>query len=377
MNIDRHRVTPVYQYSTLTAAEQVRLAADAISGGDVATFGARHLPEVERRVAARAGRAGAVAVDSGSAALALAVRALGVRAGQEVVIPEVGWVSIGTAAAQAGATVRVAPVDRTLTPSWEQLAPLVGPATGAVVLAHLRGRPAPDIVRIAAELAERQIPLIEDGAQAWGVTVGGRPAGAWGTVAAFSAQTYKMIAVGEGGFLLADDLDLLSFVRAVAGDTRVPTPEAVWRGKQRMTEVSAALALPQLDHLDALTADLRRLQRRLVDRLLTVEGISEIIPRTARDIEDGNGSLTGMWLPTPDTARRLASDYWRAGLRCWWPGPGDLHTAGAWPVQPARSMVEIHSYLDLQTPWLPSEHHDSFADHVAAVTTRTLCEVAV
>lgn len=376
MSFDHHGAELRYQYSTLTATEQVRLATEAIRSGDIATYGSRHLPEVERRVAAGAGRHGAVAVDSGSGALALAMRALGVRVGQEVIIPEVGWVSIGTAAANVGATVRVAPVTRTLTPTWEEVKPLIGPATGAVVLAHLRGRPAPDIARIAAALAEQKIPLIEDSAQAWGVTANGRPAGGWGTVAVFSAQTYKMVAVGEGGFFLADAPYLLRFVRAVAGDTQVPAPEAVWRGKQRMTEVSAALALPQLDHLDALTVDLRRLQRRLVDRLGAVEGIIELLPRAARDIEDGNGSLTGMWLRTPEIAHHLASAYCRAGLRYWWPGPGDLHTASAWPAQPARSITQIPRYLDLQTPWLPPEHHDAFVEHVTAITIRSLHEVA-
>ena len=362
---------PIYQYSVLTAAEQVRLAAHVISTGAIATFDACHLRELEHAVAARIGRADAVAVDSGSSALALAVRGLGVGPGHEVIIPEVGWVSIGAAAANAGATVRVAPVTTALTPGWEQIEPLLTPATAAVVLAHLRGRPAPGTRQIAAELTARGIPLIEDCAQAWGVTTDGRPAGAWGTAAAFSTQAYKVISTGEGGLLLADDPGLLSMVRALAGDTRQATPTAVWRGKHRMTEVSAALARPQLARLDALTAALRRLQRCTVQLLTAFDSIRAVLPAPP-DIPAGNGSLVGLWVNTPEQARQLASAYHHAGLRSWWPGPGDLHTAAAWPAQPSQNIADVRCYVDLQIPWLPDDQHPGFASTVASVTAGTL-----
>lgn len=365
----------VYQYSTLTAREQSQLATTAITSGAIATFDATHIPSLERQVASRLGRAGAVAVDSGSAALALAMRGLKIGPGQNVIIPEVGWVSIGTAAAAAGASVTVVPVDATLMPAWEQIEPALTRATSAVVLAHLRGRPASDITRITTELAAREIPLIEDCAQAWDVTADGKPAGARGHVTALSTQTYKMIAVGEGGIVVADDAGLLSFVRAVGGNTREPTPDAVWRGKNRMTEVSAALALPQLAYLPTLTARLRLLQHQLADRLARVAGIKEILPATPAAVEAGNGSITGMWLPTATAAQRLASAYFRAGLRGWWPGPGDLHTADAWPAQPPHHLVDVRCYVDLQTPWLPQQEHEAFCHHVATITVEALGEI--
>jgi dTDP-4-amino-4,6-dideoxygalactose transaminase len=367
--------SPIYQYSVLTAAEQIRLAADVVSAGTLATFDAGHLPELERAVAAQVGRSGAVAVNSGSAALALAVRGLGIGPGQEVIIPEVGWVSIGTAVADCGATMRVAPVTETLTPGWNQIEPLINPATAAVILAHLRGRAAPGTRQVAARLAERGIPLIEDCAQAWGVTADTRPAGAWGTAAAFSAQTYKMIAVGEGGFLLADDPGLLGLTRALAGDTRQATPAPAWRGNHRMNEVSAALARPQLAYLDTLTAALRRLQHRAVSTLTPLAGLRIVLP-APQDIPAGNGSLVGLWLETPGQARRLADAYQQAGLRSWWPGPGDLHTAAAWPVQPDHRVTDVRCYLDLQIPWLPDDQHPNFAAAVTAVTADALAERA-
>jgi len=362
---------PVYQYSTLTAAEQARLACDVISAGSADALGPCHLAQLERAVAGRIGRTAALAVDSGSAALALAVRGLGIRPGHEVIIPEVGWVSIGTAVADTGAAVRVAPVTQTLTPGWEQIEPLITPATAAVILAHLRGRAAPGTAQITAELSARGIALIEDCAQAWGVTADGRPAGAWGTAAAFSTQAYKVISTGEGGLLLADDPAFLALIRALAGDTRQRASAAVWRGKHRMTEVSAALARPQLARLDALTAALRRLQRCTVQLLTAFDSIRAVLPAPP-DIPAGNGSLVGLWVNTPEQARQLASAYHHAGLRSWWPGPGDLHTAAAWPAQPSQNIADVRCYLDLQIPWLPDDQHPGFATTVASVTAGTL-----
>src|SRR5690606_27060747 len=124
------------------------------------------------------GRAQALAVSSATAGIELALRALGAGPGAEVVIPALGWVSVGAAVEATGAAVRVAPVTANLTPSWDGLKPLVNPDTAAVIVAHLRGMPAAEIERIALELRGRGIPLIEDCAQAWGVrTANGRAAG--------------------------------------------------------------------------------------------------------------------------------------------------------------------------------------------------------
>ncbi|KWW98587.1 Pleiotropic regulatory protein [Carbonactinospora thermoautotrophica] len=364
----------VYQYSHLTVDHQRHQVDAALTAGRIATLGARYIPRLERRAAALLGRAEAIAVDSGSSGLVLALRGLGVRPGQEVIIPEVGWVSMGAAAASLGAGVRVAAVTETLTPTWEQIAPLITPATGAVILAHLRGRPAPDTPRIAAELSARGIPLVEDCAQAWGVTAAGRPAGAWGQAAVLSTNTYKIIATGEGGLVLADEPRMLGFMRAVAGDTRQPTPQAVWRGKSRMNELTAALALPQLDFLPTLLDSLRALQQHVISALATVEGITGLAPATAEDTSQSNGSLVGMWLPTATHAEQAADALFRAGFRCWWPGPGDLHTAAAWPVQPEQPVVDVRRYLDVQIPWLPAGEHAAFAHQLAATLTAALKE---
>lgn len=360
---------PIYQYSQLTAEQQNALVGEGIVTGQLATFGGKLLPTLEQRVADLTGRAQALAVDSGSSALRLALRGLGVGPGDEVIIPELGWVSIGAAADMLGATVRVAPVNDSLTPAWEQIAPLLRPATKAVVLVHLRGRPAPDTAVIAAQLRERGIALVEDCAQAWGVYLEGQPVGGWGDLATFSTHSFKLIATGEGGLVAGEDPEVLALMRAIAGDTRQPTPFAVWRSKARMTELAAGLALPQLDYLARLVADLQDLQRRTLEAL---SGIPELTLMPDPGAPVSNGSLVGMCTDGAATAERLSAALFQAGYRSWWPGPGDLHTAAAWPVQPEKPLIDARHYLDIQLPWLPPDERPQWAEELAGHTTRIL-----
>ncbi|MGY5079337.1 DegT/DnrJ/EryC1/StrS family aminotransferase [Streptomyces nigrescens] len=363
------RTTPIYQYSLLTAAPQHAIVGDGILTGEISTFDGKLLPSLEERVAELTGRATAPAVDSGSSALRLAMRGLGIGPAHEVIIPELGWVSIGAAADMLGATVRVAPATDTLTPTWEQIQPLIRPSTRAVVLVHLRGRPAPGTSEIAARLEDLGIPLIEDCAQAWGVDVEGRPAGGWGTLATYSTHTFKLIATGEGGLIVGDDPDTMALMRAIGGDTRQHTPHAVWRSKARMTELAAGLALPQLDHLPTLLTDLRSLQQHVLEALEGIHGIN-LVPDSTSPV--GNGSLVGLRLPNTAAAGELSGALFHAGYRSWWPGPGDLHTAAAWPVQPEHTLTDPQRYLDIQIPWLPAPGRLAWANTLATCIEQSL-----
>lgn len=354
------RNAAVYQYSTLTAHDQSALISKVLTSGDLGMIGGQHVHDLETRVAKRLGRHGAVATSSATAGIELLLRCL-LDTPSHVVIPEVCWISVPTAVRRAGKVPVIAPVTSDLTPHWEQIEPLLGKSTGAVVLAHLRGRPAPDIHRIAEELACRGIALIEDCAQAWAVTLDGRPVGTHGLAAVFSTEKHKLIATGEGGLVAADDADLLDALRAVGGDTRRGLPEGVdGRGNDRMSELAAASALPQLDNLDWLTSTLHDLQRQLIDVLRDSPVTRQVLPGTS-NAGSSNGSLVGMWLPTAD---QLADRLFWLGVRHWWPGPGDPHLAENWPLtQPAcRGLVDLRCYLDIQVPVLGKEHHTAYLE---------------
>ncbi|MFD0432114.1 aminotransferase class I/II-fold pyridoxal phosphate-dependent enzyme [Streptomyces zhihengii] len=181
--------------------------------GQIATFNGELIPDLEARVAQLTGRAQALAVDSGSSALRMAMRGLEIRAGQEVIIPEIGWVSVGAAADMLGATVRVAPATESLTPRGQR-SPRSSARTPRPSSWSISEDAPPGTAEIAHHLTERGIPLIEDCAQAWGVDVEGRPAGGWGTLATFSSM--KLIATGEGGLVVGDDPAMMALMRAIA-----------------------------------------------------------------------------------------------------------------------------------------------------------------
>jgi dTDP-4-amino-4,6-dideoxygalactose transaminase len=333
---------------------------EVVSTGKLGAIGGTQVPELERLAAFRTGRAQALAVASATAGIELALRALGVAPGAEVLIPALGWVSVGAAVNATGAAVRVVPVTSSLTPSWNVLEPLIGSATGAVVVAHLRGMPATEIERIAVELRERGVPLIEDCAQAWGVrTVDGRAAGARGTVAVFSCQAYKLIAAGEGGLVLCDDPELMARMRSLSGDTRMATERAIWRGNVRMSEPTAALVIPQLQKLDQLMARLRPLQLRVAE-LFAKTTIAERVLPTAGESASSNGAHVGTFWSSAESARQLWASLYAFGLRSWYPAAGDLHVQDAWPVRSDGASVAMDRYIDVQIPVLDPSEHDTF-----------------
>ncbi|NKQ55592.1 hypothetical protein HFP15_22160 [Amycolatopsis sp. K13G38] len=366
----------VYQYSTLTAVDQLERITKVVSSGALGAIAGDHVREFEQQVAGHLSRQGAIATSSASAALELLLRCLPQReVAERVVIPEVCWISVPTAVIRSGRTPVIAPATGDLTPHWEQIEPLLDEGTTAVILAHMRGRPAPDTHRIADELAQRGVTLIEDCAQAWGATLDKQPVGRHGLAAVFSTETHKLVATGEGGVIAADDSQLLHAMRAVGGNTRLALPEnAHGRGNDRMSEITAASALPQLSHLDDLRQMLRPLQEELVNRLQNVPAARSVLPTLLGaspnlGADASNGSLVGVWLPTSRHASRVADQLFRSGVRHWWPGPGDPHLAENWPSTPTAATggaVDLACYLDIQVPVLDEPRHPAFLDLITS-----------
>lgn len=354
----------VYEYGRLSATQQMARITRLISTGRLGAVGGTQVPELQQMAAARIGRAHALAVSSATAGIELTLRALGVGTGNEVVVPALGWVSVGAAVHATGATLRVAPVTEDLTPPWDAIASQLTPATAAVVMAHLRGMPARGIANIATRLKQRDIPLIEDCAQAWGVRTGPRSsAGSHGAAAIFSLQTYKLIAAGEGGLVLCDDPQLMTMMRALSGDTTIATPAPLWRGNTRMSEITAALAIPQLRTLDDLIGQLRPLQHQTV-HLLTNLTVAERVLPAAEGQRHSNGMHAGAWWPSAEAAHTLRTHLHAAGLRCWHPTTGDLHLHESWPIKAHATSPTMNRYLDVQIPALDPSQHPAFLDRL-------------
>ncbi|MFL5910658.1 MAG: DegT/DnrJ/EryC1/StrS family aminotransferase [Gaiellaceae bacterium] len=223
----------------------------------------------------------ALAVSSGSAALQLALAAVDLEPGAEVIVPTVGFVSIATAVHAAGAVPRFAPVGEALCVDPDRALATAGDRTGAIVAVHSYGSSA-DLDALSTIAERHEACVVEDVAQACGGSFRGRRLGTFGRAAAFSFQHFKLATTGEGGMVVTSEAD--AYARAaVAHDAaakwNIPALARQVRslpfppGNLRMSELEAALGAVQIARCDSLISRLRAIKAALVPHV-DVSGIT-------------------------------------------------------------------------------------------------------
>jgi len=250
-----------------------------LDSGRLSTFhsnflGGEHVQRFERQFADYHGVRHAVAVNSGTAALHVAVAAAGVERGDEVLVPSYTFTATASAVLMHQAIPVFVDVDpRTLCLDVEQAARLITPRTKAIVPVHLLGNVCA-MESIVALAQAHGLAVIEDTAQAPGASRAGRFAGTWGDAGAFSFQETKNLMTGEGGMLITNRDDLAERARLVrnhgeawvAGKPRSYVADLLgWN--YRMTELEAAIGSEQLARLDEWNARRRELAQLLTERL--------------------------------------------------------------------------------------------------------------
>jgi perosamine synthetase len=238
------------------------------------TTGAR-TKEFEERFAARVGARHAVALNSATAALHLALEALQVGPGDEVIVPTWTFAASAEVVIYRGARPVLVDIDRrTLNATTEGILAAVTPRTKAVIAVHVAGLPV-DIAELVEALESRNVAVVEDAAHAFPSRIASaahRYAGTFGRVGAFSFYATKTITTGEGGMLVTDD-------DGIAGRARVMSLHGISRDawnrytasgswyyeiedagyKYNMTDLAAALGIVQLDRAEELFAARRSL----------------------------------------------------------------------------------------------------------------------
>ena len=245
-----------------TAVANVLAGNSYILGSAVATF--------EHAFAAHEGAAYAVGVASGTDALALSLRALGIGRGDEVITPALTFAGTAQAILQCGALPRfvdVDPVTRCI--DVQAAASAVTARTAAILPVHLFGYPA-DMPALLA-LAERHgLALVQDAAQSHGATLDGRPLGGLGHAAAYSFYPTKNLGcVGDGGAIVTNDAALDRRIRSLrqygfGEDSRVSRSIGF---NSRLDEIQAAILLVLLPHLRTANAERRTVAARYRMRL--------------------------------------------------------------------------------------------------------------
>jgi perosamine synthetase len=222
--------------------------------------------ELEGLLASACGVEHAVAVSSGTAALHLAILALGLDPGDEVLVPAYTFPATANVVALAGLRPVLVDVDpATMNLDVERVAAAVGPRTRAVLAVHLFGRPL-DWEALAAAVPERVV-LLEDAAGALGARRRGRPCGSLGRMGCLSFHPRKIVTTGEGGAVTTDDEELAASIRSMrhhgwAADD-MPAPGVNYR----LSDVLCALGIPQLRRLDELLAARTRVAQGYTERL--------------------------------------------------------------------------------------------------------------
>jgi dTDP-4-amino-4,6-dideoxygalactose transaminase len=274
----------------------------------------------EREWAEYCGTRHAVGVGNGTDALVLALRALGIGRGDEVVVPTLTFAATAEAVVHTGATPRFADVDdRTLLLTPHSLKEAITPRTRAVIVVHLYGQPADmDGLRSVADHAG--LLLVEDAAQAHGATWRGRRVGSFGDAGCFSFYPAKNLgAFGDAGAVVTNDPDLAQRVRSLGDHGRASGShhQHIAVGTtSRLDAVQAVVLSAKLPRLDAWIAQRRGLaaayRRRLAGapiRLVTEAPLAQAVyhlgvgrvPRRdrVREALGLRGIATGVHYPTP------------------------------------------------------------------------------
>lgn len=238
----------------------------------------KYIGDFEAAFAAFCGVRHAVATNNGTTALHLALVALNLQPGDEVIVPTVTYIASANAVTYCGATpvfVDVSPDTLNIDPA--AIRSKISPRTKGIIAVHLYGHPA-DMDAINAVARECKLWVVEDAAEAHGAEVNGKRVGGLAQCAIFSFFGNKIITTGEGGMVTTDDEELAARLRLFRGQGMDPKRRywfPVVGYNYRMTNIQAAIGLAQLEGISASLAERENLAgwyaeslRDLSDRIL-------------------------------------------------------------------------------------------------------------
>ena len=232
--------------------------------------------EFEQKFAARVGRKHGIAVSNGTVAIDAAVDALGIGAGDEVILPTFTIISCILQIVRTGATPVLVDADPlTWNMDVTQIEAKITPRTKAIMVVHIYGLPV-DMDPVLDICRRYGLKLIEDAAEMIGQTYRGRPCGSFGDISTVSFYPNKHVTTGEGGMILTDDDELAETCRSLRNLCFQPKKRFVherlgWN--LRMTNLQAAIGLAQLERLDEFVARKRAMGARYTELLKDVPGL--------------------------------------------------------------------------------------------------------
>jgi perosamine synthetase len=236
----------------------------------------------EEFFASRVGRKYGIAVSNGSVAMDAAIIALGIKAGDEVIMPAFTIISCAAAIVRIGAIPVVVDSDPlTWNMDISQVEEKITPRTKAIMVVHIYGLPV-DMDPLMAIARRHNLKIIEDAAEMHGQTYNGRPCGSFGDISTFSFYPNKHITTGEGGMIVTDNEEIAVHCRSLRNLCFKPEKRFVHDElgfNFRMTNIQAALGLAQLERLDTFVERKRIMGRYYSESLSSLKGIQLPFPK--------------------------------------------------------------------------------------------------
>ncbi len=265
--------------------EEIEVANQVLRSGHLARQGGSWVQRFEKEYAEKFGVKHAIAVSSGTAAIHVALAAIGIGPGDDVIHTAHCFIGTATPTLHAGGVPIFADIDeRTFNISPVSIEEKITPYTKAIVPVHLNGLPA-DMDNILRVAREHNLFVVEDAAQAHGAEFAGRLVGTMGIFGCFSFWEDKLITTaGEGGMIITNDDNLAVLARKIHHHGEVRNDGDYYQGERlyyhdtlgfnyRMTEIQGAIGCIQLKHLDEYVRQRRKNAHRLTELLSAVPGV--------------------------------------------------------------------------------------------------------
>lgn len=243
--------------------------------------------EFEQKMSAVVNRRYGIAVSNGTAALEVAVQALGIGVGDEVIMPTFTIISCAMAVTKLGAVPVLVDSDlHTWNMKVDEIEAKITPKTKAIMVVHLYGLPV-EVDKVLALAKKYNLKVIEDAAEMHGQTYKGKPCGSFGDISTFSFYPNKHITTGEGGMVVTDDEELAERCRSIRNlcfrkDIRYVHDEI--SDNYRFTNLQAAVGLAQLERLAEFVERKRAMGKYYTEQLKDIEGL--ILPVEKTDYAD-------------------------------------------------------------------------------------------
>ncbi|MEK7546605.1 MAG: DegT/DnrJ/EryC1/StrS family aminotransferase [Patescibacteria group bacterium] len=266
-------------------ALDIQYVTRAIKNREISS-GASWVKNFEKSFAGKFGMKYASAVNSGGSALFLALKAIGIKNGDEVIVPTFTMFATATVITNCGAKpVFVDCVKNNPNIDPKKLGSKITKRTKAILIAHLYGIPCEmkEIMKIADK---RRIPVIEDVAEAHGARINGKLCGTFGKASCFSFYASKTMTSGEGGIVMTNDPKINEMVNRLKQydiNPKKPYVHEIVSWNMKMSGMEAALGLAQLERLNELIKKRNKVARNYRKSLNAINGIEFFsVPKTAK-----------------------------------------------------------------------------------------------